>query len=40
MYTSMFRTYVAPTTTAQVGVAMCLGPYKLAENIKSPIGDL
>lgn len=36
----MVRMYVAPTLTAQVGVAICMGPYAIGNAIPSPFSEL
>lgn len=36
----MIRIYVAPTLTAQVGVAVCLGPYSVGKAIPFPLSEL
>jgi hypothetical protein len=36
----MVRIYVMPTLTAQVGVALCMGPYAVGKNIPEPFGSL
>ena len=36
----MIRIYAAPTTTAQLGLAICGGPQKAALAIESPYADL
>ncbi len=39
-YSSMFRLYLVPTLTAQMGVAMCFWPYAVGKALKSPFADL
>lgn len=39
-YPSMVRIYVSPTLTAQVGVAVCMGPYSVGTAIPSPFSEL
>lgn len=39
-FPSLIRIYVAPTLTAQVGVAICWWPYATSIALRSPIGDL
>lgn len=39
-YPSMIRIYAAPTLTAQLGIAICLGPQTLGSKIPSPFADL
>jgi hypothetical protein len=36
----MIRIYVAPTLTAQIGVAICLGAYITGKGIPSPLADI
>ena len=40
IYPSLIRIYAAPTLTAQLGLAICAGPQKLALAMKSPFADL
>jgi hypothetical protein len=40
VYPSMIRIYVAPTLTAQIGVAICLSFDKIFKKIPSPLSDL
>lgn len=39
-YPSMIRIYAMPTLTAQLGLAICGGPYSIGKAIPSPFADL
>jgi hypothetical protein len=36
----MIRIYAAPTLTAQMGLAICGGPYSVGSAVPSPYADL
>jgi hypothetical protein len=36
----MIRLYVSPTLTAQLGLAICLGPMNAAQAIPQPFRDM
>ncbi len=40
VYPSMFRLYIAPTLTMQIGIAMCMWPYGIAAKIPKPFRDI
>ncbi len=40
IYPSMIRIYAAPTLTAQMGLAICGGPYSVGSAVPSPYADL
>jgi hypothetical protein len=37
---SQIRIYAAPTTTASVGIAICVGPMQAGANLPRPVADL
>ena len=39
-YPSMIRIYAMPTLTAQLGLAICMGPYSAGINLPSPLSDI
>ncbi len=39
-YPSLIRIYVAPTLTAQLGLAICFWPYSIGNNLVSPFSDI
>ena len=39
-YPSRIRIYAAPTLTAQVGLAICFGPYSVGTKLPSPFADI
>jgi len=36
----MIRIYAMPTLTAQLGLAICMGPYSAGINLPSPLSDI
>jgi hypothetical protein len=36
----MIRIYAMPTLTAQLGLAICMGPYKTGIDLPSPLADI
>ena len=40
LYPSLIRIYAAPTLTAQLWLAICLGPYATSHLFPSPLGDV
>lgn len=40
VYPSMIRIYAAPTLTAQLGIAVCMGPYAAGISLPSPLSDI